>query len=284
MILSKKRIRDIKNNKSQFLTIFLMIFLGMLVYSGIRLYIVEMENVMNKYYAENNFADLWISGENFTESDLEEIKKTENVNNAERKLTIRANMVSDNKAQLEVNFIESNNICKFYVEDGEEFDADKSGVWLDSYFAENNDIKVGDSIEINYKDYTLKEKVLGLILIPDHIYDIKSEAEIFPTHEDYGFVYLSIKENPFSYDIFNYVLVDINDTGKIQETKNLLETKIESIAAVTDKDDLLSHSVYQGEIEEGDTYVGIFSVMFILIAILSVITTMRRIVKNKEWR
>ena len=49
-MLRKKMIRDIKNNLSQFITIFLMVFIGVLVYAGIASYMDGMVNSANKYY------------------------------------------------------------------------------------------------------------------------------------------------------------------------------------------------------------------------------------------
>jgi len=66
---------------------------------------------------------------------------------------------------------------------------------------------------------TLEEEIIGLVNIPDHVYDIKDET---------------------------------------------------------------SYSTYQGEIEEGETYVGVFTGLFLFIAILSVITTMTRVVKKQR--
>lgn len=40
--LKKKMFRDIKLNKSQFIAIFLMVFLGVLVYGGVRSYMDGM--------------------------------------------------------------------------------------------------------------------------------------------------------------------------------------------------------------------------------------------------
>lgn len=51
-------------------------------------------------------------------------------------------------------------------------------------------MKVGDEITLNYKDYKITEKILGLVTTPDHAYFVKDETAIFPTHKDYGYVYL----------------------------------------------------------------------------------------------
>ena len=59
-----------------------------------------------------------------------------------------AKMESDEDRTLQVNFIEANNISKFYVMDGMEFDINNDGVWMDNFYAKNNNLKIGD--EINY--------------------------------------------------------------------------------------------------------------------------------------
>jgi len=56
------------------------------------------------------------------------------------------------------DFIESNNICKMYVQEGEAFDKNKKGVWLDSYLAKNLGINLGDEITFKYEKYEMKEK------------------------------------------------------------------------------------------------------------------------------
>lgn len=84
-MLVRKMFRDIKFNLSQFITIFLMIFLGVMVYAGIRSYMDGMESTANRFYSENNLQDLEVMGQNFTDEDLKQIKKIEHINNAERK-------------------------------------------------------------------------------------------------------------------------------------------------------------------------------------------------------
>lgn len=309
--LNKKIYRDIKLNLSQFITIFLMVFLGVMVYSGIRAYMDGMTQTAKIFYEENNLQDLEVIGENFTEKDLEEIKEIENVRNAERKLSITGTMEYAEDRTLQINFIEENEISKFYVVEGIPFNREEKGVWLDEFYAQNNNLKIGDTIKIKYDKIELEEKIIGLINVPDHVYDIKDESAIFPNHIDYGFCYLSINEFPekivkqnimekmgiedenvfdnlvkeFNYKdylIYNYIIVDVENDENKNKVKSEIENKIENAIAVTDIKDNLSYSVYQGEIEEGETYVGVFTGLFLFIAMLSVITTMTRLIKNQR--
>jgi putative ABC transport system permease protein len=279
--LTKKLFRDMRRNKMQFITIFLMVFLGVFVYAGIHAYMDGMQKSSDVYYENNNLQDIWISGKNFSDEDLEKVKSLPNIKDAERQLTINT-LYKEKELDLQTNFIESNNISKFYVIDGEGFDKEKSGVWVDYYFAKNNDLKVGDEITLRYENTDLKEKVLGLIETPDHVYATKDETEVFPDHSKFGYVYLSINEFPMDYHIFTAIIVDIDDTNKLEETKADIENNISSALAVTDRESSASYKSYQSEIEEGDTYSGVFTALFLIIAVLSVVTTMNRFVKKQR--
>ncbi len=303
-MLNKKLFRDIKGNLSQFFTIFLMVLIGVMAYSGIKAYMYGMEYTRDKFYSENNIKDLDVVGSNFTESDLDKVKSFDNVKDAERKLSINVSRGDDT---LNLNFIESNNISKMYIIDGDKFDADKSGVWLDNYYAEANNLVVGDEVELNYDNYTFTEKIIGLINSPDHLYDVKDESQLMPNREEYGFAYISIKEiepyiynkikseknitdkqlenlniNYMDYVVFNYLMVDVDDVSDINSVKSNIQNNIDNVVAVLKTEDTASDTKYQGEIDEGKTYVGVFSGLFIVIALLSVVTTMTRIVSKQK--
>ena len=306
-MLNKKMFRDIKKNLSQFITIFLMVTIGIMVYVTMLSYSGAMQKSGDKYYSEYNLFDLEAFGEKFTKDDLENIKKLDNIKDAERKLTVRG-ISKDNT--LEINFIESNNITKFYVIDGEGFDVNKSGVWVDSDYAKNNNIKIGDFIEVKYESLDLNEKVIGLINTPDHIYTLKDESALMPDRITFGYVYLSINEIPkdyikslvmketgitdvdyimpdFNYKdyyIFNELMIDLDNTDDDSVTKSInnIEDNIKNVLVITKRENNSSVAFYQGEINEGQDYVGIFSGLFIFIALLSVITTMTRVVKKQR--
>ena len=126
-MLRKKMFRDMLQNKSQFITIFLMVLIGIMVYVGIESYMNGMTKTAEVFYKDNNLQDLNVLGANLSKDDLEKIKSINNVNNAERKLVVTA-IDADNKDKTYLtSFIESNDISKFYVFSGEGFDVNKMG-------------------------------------------------------------------------------------------------------------------------------------------------------------
>lgn len=309
-MLKKKMVRDIKQNLSQFITIFLMVLIGVMVYVGIEAYMDGMTSAADIFYKNNNVQDLNVMG-NLSDKDLDKIKSLDNVKDAERKLVVNAIDKDDKDKTYLLSFIDSNNISKFHIMDGEKFDVNKKGAWVDNFYAEKNNLKVGDTIKIKYDTFSLEEKILGLINVPDHIYDVKDESEFVPNRENFGFVYLSVNEIPESYikDLvmkemkitdekifdkyvtnfnykeyipYNYIMVDVNKKKNVTSVKEDIEDKVSNAKAIVKIEDTLSYQRYQGEIDEGASYVGIFSGLFLFIAMLSVITTMTRVVKKQK--
>ena len=306
-MLYRKMWRDIKNNLSQFITIFLMIMIGIMAYSGIESYMDGMTNTAKKFYKENNLQDVNVLGL-MTKDDLNQIKKMNHVKDAELKLSLTAT-TNKNKTLL-LNVIETNNISKFYIMDGEEFQKNSSGVWLDNFYAEENNIKVGDTILVKYESMKLQEEVKGLINVPDHLYDVRDSSELYPDRKEFGFAYISSSEIPESYiknmiskeknieeelidqiiPNFNYkdyipwnsIMVDIDQKKNRDGVKNKIEDEIKNAKAIINIEDTSSYVTYQGEIDEGKTYVGVFSGIFLFIAMLSVITTMSRLIRKER--
>ena len=307
-MLRKKMIRDIKQNLSQFITIFLMVFIGVMAYSGIESYMEGMKQTANNFYTQNNLQDLNVMGA-LSKENIDTIKQIENVKNAEGKLNVSTVLDNNNDITLSMNFIESNEISKFYIVEGKEFDANTKGVWLDNFFAQENNLKIGDTLKIKYDGYVFEEEVVGFINVPDHLYDVKDESQLYPDHKTFGFAYVSTKEleqyiknkvmkemnitdpevfeqyvTDFDYKDYlkyNYIMVDVDNKDKTNDVKNDIEEKIEN-AVIINIEDTASYAQYQGEIEEGETYIGVFSGLFLFIALLSVVTTMTRVVKKQR--
>ena len=307
-MLRKKMIRDIKQNLSQFITIFLMVLIGVMAYSGIESYMEGMKKTADNFYTDYNLQDLNIMGE-LSEKDVETVKQIDDVKNVEGKLNISTILEDNTDITLSMNFIETNEISKFYIVDGEKFDSNTNGIWLDNFFAQENNLKVGDTLKLKYDGYIFEEKIIGLINVPDHVYDVKDESQLYPDHKTFGFAYSSINElegyikhqamedmnitdtNMFDellkdfnfkdYIKYNYLMVDVESKDKINNVKSNIENDIEN-AVVIKIEDTASYAQYQGEIEEGETYIGVFSGLFLFIALLSVITTMTRVVKKQK--
>lgn len=60
-ILNKKLIRDLWQAKGQFISVLVVVVIGVMFYSGVNSGYRNMSGASEKYYNENRFADLWVS-------------------------------------------------------------------------------------------------------------------------------------------------------------------------------------------------------------------------------
>ena len=269
-------LRDIKINKTQFIAIFMMAFLGIFAYCGICSEYYGLEQTSDGFYNETNLADGWVYGTNFENSDLDKINNFTNL--AERQAVIKSVADFDNDPEITLHFVESNTISKFYVGEGEEFDVnDDSGVWLDKRFADAKDLKVGDNITFEFEGKTIEKEIKGIGYSPEYVYEVSSTS-ITPDFKDIGFAYLSYKAYPDEIK-YNTLLVKFNESDKTFEEK--LNDSIEYLS-FTKQEDHVSVAQFSEEMAQHKMIGDIFPILFILITFLTLLTTMTRIVTHQR--
>lgn len=283
-MLKKKLFRDLWHYKGQFFTISLMVFIGMLAFSGIHGYMDGMDESAKEYYKEYNLQDLWITNTNVSDSDLDDLKSLDHVHDVNRALVLNSKLKGYKDVTLETNVLEENTISKMYVVKGEKYASNKKGVWFDSYLAEYLNIHVGDTLKLDVSGKILQLKVNGLVNTPDHVYFVKDSTEIFPTHKNYGFIYMSADtfQDAMNVDVtYNKAYVDVDKKNNVSSVKKAIQKNFDFLS-VTDRDASFSYAGYQAEVEEGQTYAPVFTGLFLMIAILSVMSTMNRFVRQQR--
>ena len=206
----KKLFREIKENFGQFFTIFAMIFIAIMAFTGINAFSDGLKFSSVEFYDNNNLQDLWIYGENFTDDELKKIKVLDDVADVERYLSMQGSVdVKDQESselenvQVELNFLDTEddekNISILTLREGEEYSPNKDGIWLGYYFAKARNIQVGDELTFYVEGYEFKEKVRGIVSSPDHVYTVSDSTVIFQDAADFGWAYLSMNEFPIEY-------------------------------------------------------------------------------------
>lgn len=82
VMLIRKMLRDIYKNKVQFTAIFLMMFIGCFLFPVITGEWKGLEKHFNDYIHNQNMADIW-AFHNFTDTDMEKIRKDDRITEAE---------------------------------------------------------------------------------------------------------------------------------------------------------------------------------------------------------
>lgn len=279
-MLSKKMIRDIKNHKSQFLSIFLMAFLGVFVFAGIGGEYTGFEQSVNDYYDATNLADGWIYSSHLDNSTVDKVDNLSATTASERQLVINSVGDFDNDPDVTLHFVENNDISKFYLVEGKDVDIDdEDGVWLDKRFADAKHLNVGDNISFSVNGLTINKEIKGLGYSPENVYT-PSDTSIITDFNKTGYAYLSYKAFPAQIQ-YNVLLVDFNGNPNdyVADLDSVIGGNYSSFVKQADHQ---SVSQFNEELDQHKMMGDIFPVVFILIAVLTLLTTMARIINHQR--
>ena len=280
-MLKKKMIRDIRKHKTQFLSIFLMAFLGVFVFAGVGGESVGLEVNVDKFYDDTNLADGWIYSNFINDLFLDQVYCLGATDQMERQLVVDSVADFSNDPEITLHFVENNTISKFYLIDGEPLDInDKNGVWLDKSFADAKGLKVGDSITFEFEDYKIKKKIRGTGYSPEYVYHA-SQSSVIPDFSKIGFAYMSHKA--FPNDTVPYNVLNVKFDGTAENYDKLLDYHMDGYySSFVERSEHTSVSQFSEEIDQHQMMAGIFPVVFILIAMLILLTTMTRIITHQR--
>ena len=280
-MLAKKMLRDIWKHKTQFLSIFLMAFLGVFVFAGVGGESVGLEVNVDKYYEDTNLADGWIYSVNLDDDFVDKVNNLSPTTQSERQLVLDSVADFSNDPEITLHFVENNILSKFYLMDGEPLNiSDGDGVWLDKSFADAKSLKVGDNITFEFNGMSIEKEIKGIGYSPEYVYHASS-ASIIPDFNKIGFAYMSYKAFPM--DNIPYNVLEVKFTGSPSDYNDLLSDKLDGdYNSFVEQSEHSSVSQFSEEMDQHKMMGDIFPVVFILIAMLILLTTMTRIIAHQR--
>ncbi|WP_296866409.1 ABC transporter permease [uncultured Methanobrevibacter sp.] len=276
MSLSKKMLRDISINKTQFISIFLMAFLGIFAFCGVCSEYYGLEQTSHDFYTDTNLADGWIYNTTITDEALDEINNFST--DSEKQLIVKSVGNFSNDPDITLHFLDTNEISKFYTTEGEDFNlSDDSGVWLDKRFADAQNLTVGDNISFTFNGLEIEKEIKGIGYSSEYVYEA-SPTSIIPDFKDMGFAYLSYKAFPSDIQ-YNTLLVKFNQTP--DEFRDSLDGSVEYLS-FTEQTDHVSVNQFENEMSQHKMIGDVFPIVFILVTFLTLLTTMTRIISHQR--
>ena len=282
----------------------IMTALGIGMFLGFNMEWVSLENNMKQFFEQTGYADYRIiSEEGFTAGDLEAVRETAGIDKASRYLSVNADL-SGTEKKLALTVTENPEVSGFVVMEGEAYDPDsEDGLWLFDKFAQNNNIRIVDESS-------------------EYMICVQDETQIMPDFQNYGYVYMapaaldhilsdaaetkileyaqdmlgplyseaaagklleSQKDNVLDL-IRDHIYVQIHvksdlDPSSFKETVN--RTLGKTMVVLT-KEETISYAEAEGEANEGKTMGAVLPVLFLLISVLTMVSTMHRIAVNEK--
>ena len=271
--------------KSQFISMIIMIALGVGVFVGFNMEWVSIEQNTGKFFEKTGFADYRvISEEGFTREEAKNVDKLKEVDTAARYVSVPADVKERDGDSVALTVTEDPDISGFMlIGKGEKYDIKSSdGIWLSDKYAAANDISRGDRLTLVYKGIKFKGRVVGLIKSSEHMICVRDESQLMPDYSTYGYAYISpeMYEKAVGYPYYPQINI-LSDKSK-KAMSDAVDDVLGKTTLLLTKDEVGSYSEAMGESEEGKTMGSVIPVLFLLIAVLTMVTTMHRIAAREK--
>ncbi len=300
-MLRRKVLRDLKQNLTQFMAIFLMSMLGMWIYGGMDAESTGASRVAARFYEEYNLADLWIMGGGFSKEEARAVQELPGVVSAERRLMLNGELLlseADHQTgdtgksgdqvknpPMQIGFLTDYQSNQFEVMEGEDFIPESEGVWIDRFVAKKQHLKIGDSVRLKVEGMTVTSVVKGIIRTPEMVY-YSDSTDITAEYGDFGYAFLSAVSYPDAEGmIYNQIIVDTQNEVVTEQTpmKEAITKALDrDNIVVSDRSQTLGYNTFQSEMAQHKSMGAMFSVVFLLIAVMGIVTTMTRLTSNQR--
>ncbi len=333
-MLLKKLWRTMGLYKAQFISMIIMIALGIGVFVGFNMEWKSIEINTARFYEETGFADYRLVKEKgFSTEELNKIAAIDGVEKAGRFVSFNTAVSGQTDKTVAVAVTENPEISYVMLVEGEPYDAENvGGIWLSDKFASAGGFKVGDEMTLTFQTLSFRLTVKGLVKASEFLICTRDESQLMPKYDQYGFGYVSPATYRKEYDnglkaaiaeklyrsdedviskeerqaklengvyaetanamftaqygersgteVYSQINV-ISDLEK-KEMKAAVNAALGTTTIVLGKDETTSYAGPQGEVDEGKTMGSILPVMFLLIAVLTMVTTMHRLTAKEK--
>lgn len=321
-MLIRKLFRTAWSYKAQFISMIIMMTLGVGMFLGFNMEWATIEYDTGRFFDDTNYADYRLYEQSgFTADDLRRISEIDGVDAATRYLSVNLDIKGEKNKSLALDVSENYTVSTFTVIDGAPYDESGDGFWLSDKFAAANDYAIGDTLTLDFRGDEISGEIVGLIKSGEHMICVADTNQLMPDYNAFGYAYISpaklrkvmeakvrstyadeLKKSGVPEEMLDDSLTDLfvtNDLLDDAETKvyaqinllsdldkkaleNAVKEALDRTIMVTSKDDHVVYSEATGEAEEGKTMGSVLPVLFLAIAILTMVTTMHRIATKEK--
>ena len=280
--LNKKLRRDIFLHWTQFFSVFLMAHLSVLLFVGMQGGWRGLEVSLNNFIESSYLPDAWVFALGFTEADISEIENIPGIESTIEKTRVLATVQNDQTQYIWLDTFNPSSVIPYLVE-GEEISNNASaynGIWINREYARENDITVGQTLRIRLGGVENELEVLGIIQSADRIYFTGTHEYIAPnSNYGYGFISEDVLQVNFAHP-WPHNLLEIR--GSYENIRERLEEVLgERHLGFFDRDTLLYVSEPLARVGQFRNLSFLFSSIFILLAVLAMYTTIRRLIETQ---
>lgn len=281
-LLFLKLIRDIKQSIGQFIAFVLVIAVGAFFYAGLTTLSDNLSGYSKAYFQEHNLSDLNVYYDQISKEDVAGLSGIEGINKIEGRYSFDATQAFDgNKATLKIHSFPVNHKINTHAMIEGSIPSKKGEILLDSHYAKEHQLRVGDQISVSTDDNNFTFTISGL---GENVeYAKKNEIQ---DHINYGVAYISEETIPEIAGGFYYneILIDANEGVDMDELGRSIEANSKQLPYVSHvtKERSFSYSKLNETVQNNKLMSRVIPLVLFAIEAIILFLTMSRIIDSQR--
>ena len=283
-MLVKKMLRTAWQYKAQFISMVLMVMLGVGMFVGFNMEWASIEENMFSFFEDSKFADYrLVSEKGYSEDDLGKIAALDGVEAVSRFLSVNVDVKDTGGDSVALAVTTDPVVSSFVLISGEAYDGSSAdGIWLSDRYAEENGVSVGDTVTFVYRNTEISGKVKGLIKAAEQMICVRDKTQLMPDFATHGFAYISPVMYEKALGFAYYPQINVISSLEKDDFSEKVNKALGQTTVILTKDETLSYSQAEGEVSEGKAMGSILPALFLLIGLLTMVTTMHRLTAKEK--
>ena len=291
-IFLKKFWRDLGEAKGQFVSVLIVVMIGVMFYTGMNSALAAVGGAGDRYFKEYRLADIFSTVIRAPEGAVDRVAAIPGVKRAQGRVVQDVRIgIGDRDAIVRLISLpeqRTNLINDIRLTSGSYFSAESGNQCIVSEnFFKANGLALGQTIEPIVNGSRVKLKVVGTEQSPEYTYELRDAGDLVPDPKKFGLVYV---EQSYLQSVTGFsgavndisVLLDRNGDGKTvrEEMKNLLRRYGES--STVERKDQLSYSLFHSDVESLKSMGSAFPMLFFIASAVIIYITMTRMIENQR--
>ncbi|HHU18073.1 MAG TPA: FtsX-like permease family protein [Clostridiales bacterium] len=283
-------IRMINHSKGQFIAVLTIITMGVAIFTSLNMASVNMNNTVDAYYKQNNFADLFIQTVAIPYQKVKQLEDINGVDQAMGRITLEVPMITDNQNErVNLRLItttgDENEINRSTLLEGKLISDSGREALLIEQFAKARGIGTGDEINVQIRGKQYALEVVGIVANPEFIYIMENNQSILPAEKNFGICYVteefgqqasgligSYNELLIRYDVY------ADEELLIDDVENALD--LYGVKQTIKREDQLSNAIINQELVQLNNMASTIPILFLVVAALILMMMLSRMVKK----
>lgn len=291
-IFLKKFYRDLGEAKGQFISVLVVVIIGVMFYTGLNSALEGISGAGESYFEEYRLADIWSSVYRAPEGAVKRIEAIPGVKMAEGRVVQDVRIGMKNRDAM-VRLISLPDKRRAIVNDiqlksGSYFSMDAGNQCIVSEdFFKANDLELGETIEPIVNGDRVKLKVVGTAKSPEYICEIREASELIPDPERFGVVYVKESYLQTVMDFkgaVNDISVLLDQDGDVKKVKEAMGKILGQygLTGTIERKDQLSYSLFSSDVKSLRSLSKAFPMLFFIAAAVIIYITMTRMIENQR--